>query len=53
MSCHTLDPAKVHLIRQLEAFQVTKCIIDNKGVPSYCKTVGSMGLHTYNPLGNN
>jgi DNA primase len=36
----------------IEAAQVTKSILDDMGVKSYCKTSGSTGSHIYIPLGN-
>lgn len=47
-----LDPDKNSFDQVIEAAQVTKQILDNMGVPSYCKTSGSTGLHIYIPLGN-
>ncbi|MES2652201.1 MAG: DNA ligase D [Bacteroidota bacterium] len=46
-----LDPDKNSFNQVIEAAQVTKQILDNMGVPSYCKTSGSTGLHIYIPLG--
>lgn len=46
-----LDPDKNSFNQVVEAAQVTKQILDDMGVPSYCKTSGSMGLHIYVPLG--
>jgi len=47
-----LDPDKNSFQQVIEAAQVTKAILDDMGVPSYCKTSGSTGLHIYIPLGN-
>jgi len=47
-----LDPDKNSFDQVVEAAQVTKSILDDMGVPSYCKTSGSTGLHIYIPLGN-
>ncbi|RZJ49320.1 MAG: DNA ligase D [Flavobacterium sp.] len=46
-----LDPAKNTFDQVIEAALVTKQILDDMGVPSYCKTSGSTGLHIYIPLG--
>jgi bifunctional non-homologous end joining protein LigD len=46
-----LDPAKNSFEQVIEAAQVTKAVLDSLGVPSYCKTSGSTGLHIYIPLG--
>lgn len=46
-----LDPAENTFEQVIEAAQVTKEILDRMGVPSYCKTSGSTGLHIYIPLG--
>jgi len=46
-----LDPDKNSFNQVIEAAQVTKQILDSMGVPSYCKTSGSTGLHIYIPLG--
>jgi bifunctional non-homologous end joining protein LigD len=47
-----LDPDKNSFDQVIEAAQVTKQILDDLGIPSYCKTSGSTGLHIYIPLGN-
>lgn len=47
-----LDPDKNSFDQVIEAAQVTKATLDDMGVPSYCKTSGSTGLHIYIPLGN-
>lgn len=46
-----LDPARNSFEQVIEAARVTKDILDALGVPSYCKTSGSTGLHIYIPLG--
>lgn len=46
-----LDPDKNSFDQVIEAAQVTKHILDDMGVASYCKTSGSTGLHIYIPLG--
>ena len=46
-----LDPDKNSFNQVIEAAQVTKQILDDMGVASYCKTSGSTGLHIYIPLG--
>jgi bifunctional non-homologous end joining protein LigD len=46
-----LDPDKNTFDQVIEAARVTKEILDGMGVPSYCKTSGSTGLHIYIPLG--
>ncbi len=45
-----LDPAKNSFDLVIEAALVTKDILDDLEVPSYCKTSGSTGLHIYIPL---
>jgi len=47
-----LDPDKNTFEQVIETAQVTKAILDDMGVPCYCKTSGSTGLHIYIPLGN-
>ena len=47
-----LDPDKNSFEQVVETALVTKEILDGMGVPSYCKTSGSTGLHIYIPLGN-
>jgi len=47
-----LDPDKNSFDQVVETALVTKEILDGMGVPSYCKTSGSTGLHIYIPLGN-
>ena len=45
-----LDPDKNTFSQVIEAARVTKEILDSLGIPSYCKTSGSTGLHIYIPL---
>ncbi|ALR29274.1 DNA ligase [Chryseobacterium sp. IHB B 17019] len=47
-----LDPDKNSFDQVIETALVAKQILDDMGVPSYCKTSGSTGLHIYIPLGN-
>ncbi|WGQ08701.1 DNA ligase D [Pedobacter gandavensis] len=47
-----LDPGKNSFEQVIEAAQVTKEVLDGMGVPSYCKTSGSTGLHIYIPMAN-
>ncbi|MCX2451776.1 DNA ligase D [Pedobacter sp. PLR] len=47
-----LDPDKTSFEQVIQAAQVTKAVLDDMGVPSYCKTSGSTGLHIYIPMGN-
>jgi bifunctional non-homologous end joining protein LigD len=46
-----LDPDKNTFDQVIEAAKVTHKVLDAIGVPSYCKTSGSTGLHIYIPLG--
>ncbi len=46
-----LDPDKHTFDQVIETAQVTKQILDEMKVESYCKTSGSTGLHIYIPLG--
>ncbi len=46
-----LDPDKNTFDEVVEAALVTKSVLDGMGVPGYCKTSGSTGLHIYIPLG--
>lgn len=46
-----LDPGKNTFDQVIEAALVTKQVLDEMNVPSYCKTSGSTGLHIYIPLG--
>ena len=46
-----LDPDTSNTFEQvIETAQVIKGLLDSLGVPSYCKTSGSTGLHIYIPL---
>ncbi|HEU5147560.1 MAG TPA: DNA ligase D, partial [Chryseosolibacter sp.] len=45
-----LDPDKNTFDQVIEAARVTKDVLDTMGVPGYCKTSGSTGLHIYIPL---
>ncbi|UJF29565.1 DNA ligase D [Kaistella sp. 97-N-M2] len=47
-----LDPDQNPFDDVIEAALVTKNVLDSMGVPSFCKTSGSTGLHIYIPLGN-
>jgi len=46
-----LDPDKNTFDQVIEAANITKQILDEIGVESYCKTSGSTGLHIYIPFG--
>ena len=46
-----LDPDKQSFDQVIETANVTHEILDAAGIPSYCKTSGSTGLHIYIPLG--
>ena len=46
-----LDPDKNSFEQVIKCAQVTHEILESLGVPSYCKTSGSTGLHIYIPLG--
>jgi bifunctional non-homologous end joining protein LigD len=46
-----LDPDKNTFDQVIEAALMTKKILDEMGISSYCKTSGSTGLHIYIPLG--
>ncbi|MEI9917569.1 MAG: DNA ligase D [Bacteroidota bacterium] len=47
-----LDPSdKTKFNQVIEAARVTHDILESIGLPSYCKTSGSTGLHIYIPLG--
>jgi bifunctional non-homologous end joining protein LigD len=46
-----LDPDKNSFDQVIEVAQVTRKILESAGIPSYCKTSGSTGLHIYIPLG--
>jgi bifunctional non-homologous end joining protein LigD len=45
-----LDPDKNPFEQVIEAARVTKKVLDEFKIPSYCKTSGSTGLHIYIPL---
>jgi bifunctional non-homologous end joining protein LigD len=47
-----LDPDKNSFEEVILAAQTTKMVLDEMGVPCYCKTSGSTGLHVYIPMGN-
>lgn len=47
-----LDPDQNSFDQVIETARVAKDLLDSMGVPSYCKTSGSTGLHIYIPLGN-
>ncbi|BAV10366.1 bifunctional non-homologous end joining protein LigD [Filimonas lacunae] len=47
-----LDPGKnTPFDKVIEAANVTHQLLDAAGIPSYCKTSGSTGMHIYIPLG--
>jgi bifunctional non-homologous end joining protein LigD len=47
-----LDPTEKNSFEQvIQTAQVTKKILDGLGVPGYCKTSGSTGIHIYIPMG--
>ncbi|HEY0680155.1 MAG TPA: DNA ligase D [Chitinophagaceae bacterium] len=46
-----LDPDKNPFEQVIKTAQVTKDVLDSFGIPGYCKTSGSTGLHIYIPLG--
>lgn len=46
-----LDPDKNPFDQVIQTALVTKDVLDAIGLPSYCKTSGSTGLHIYIPLG--
>ncbi len=45
-----LDPGKIPFSKVIEAALVVKEVLDSMGVPSWCKTSGSTGLHIYVPF---
>lgn len=45
-----LDPDQNSFDQVVETALLTKQLLDDMGVPSYCKTSGSTGLHIYIPL---
>lgn len=46
-----LDPDNNTFDQVIETALVTKKVLDEIGVPSFCKTSGSTGIHVYIPLG--
>jgi bifunctional non-homologous end joining protein LigD len=46
-----LDPDKNPFDQVIEAARVTHDVLDAIGIPGYCKTSGSTGLHIYIPFG--
>jgi bifunctional non-homologous end joining protein LigD len=46
-----LDPDKNPFDQVIQTALVTRQVLDSFGIPSYCKTSGSTGLHIYIPLG--
>ena len=46
-----LDPGKNTFDQVIEAALVTKEVLDEIGLKSYCKTSGSTGMHIYIPMG--
>jgi bifunctional non-homologous end joining protein LigD len=46
-----LDPDKNSFEQVITAAQMTRQVLDEMKVPSYCKTSGSTGIHIYIPLG--
>jgi bifunctional non-homologous end joining protein LigD len=46
-----LDPDKNTFEQVIEAARISHQVLEAIGVPSYCKTSGSTGLHIYIPLG--
>lgn len=47
-----LDPDQNSFDQVVQTAQVAKELLNAMGVPSYCKTSGSTGLHIYIPLAN-
>jgi bifunctional non-homologous end joining protein LigD len=45
-----LDPDNNKFEQVIETALVTKQVLDSAGIPGYCKTSGSTGLHIYIPL---
>ena len=46
-----IDPSDKNTFEEvIEVAQVAKTVIDQLGIPAYCKTSGSSGLHIYMPL---
>lgn len=46
-----LDPLEVSFKKVIEAALVTRDVLGEAGIPCYCKTSGSTGLHIYIPMG--
>jgi bifunctional non-homologous end joining protein LigD len=46
-----LDPEKIAFEKVIETANVTKKVLDELQIDSYCKTSGATGLHIYIPLG--
>jgi bifunctional non-homologous end joining protein LigD len=46
-----LDPDKNKFEKVVEVAQVTHRLLQSAGVPAFCKTSGSTGIHIYIPLG--
>ena len=46
-----LDPDQNSFNQVIEAARVAKTVLDAIGIPAYCKTSGSTGLHIYIPFG--
>ena len=46
-----LDPDKTTFNQVIETAQVTRKLLESCGIPCYCKTSGSTGLHIYIPMG--
>lgn len=47
-----LDPDKTNTFAQvMQVANITHDVLESLGVPSYCKTSGSTGIHIYIPLG--
>lgn len=46
-----LDPTEKNTFEQvIKTAQITKDVLDSIGIPGYCKTSGSTGIHIYIPL---
>ena len=45
-----LDPGRIAFSKVIETALVVKEVLNSMGVPSWCKTSGSTGLHIYVPL---
>ncbi|HEY4155839.1 MAG TPA: non-homologous end-joining DNA ligase, partial [Puia sp.] len=46
-----IDPTEKNSFEQvIRTAQVTKTVLDELGIPGYCKTSGSTGMHIYIPL---